>query len=191
MSVCWQHCGSANWRYTTVGISWHLGERPTADREIISTGAAAQWELSTAAVMLRGEHGLQGLVGETFTDIEKNDSAKYIIVFYSLSTHCHTTRHWEVERAAIKGLVKWYAGMQRWWLRSHGHLSLLHGLASLMSNAQCGDMKKKKVGGGTKAWKGQNLSVCVCHCSIAFLLSLENVGGIIFSSIAVSFNTSN
>lgn len=40
-------------------------ERQTADREIISTGAAALWELSSAAVMLLWDHG-QGPLQETF-----------------------------------------------------------------------------------------------------------------------------
>lgn len=42
-----------------------IWERQTADREIISIGAAALWELSSAAVMLLRERG-QGLLGETF-----------------------------------------------------------------------------------------------------------------------------
>lgn len=71
MSICWQHCGSANSRYTTVGISWHQGKRQAADREIISARAGAQWMLSTAAVMLLRERGLRGLLRETFTDILK------------------------------------------------------------------------------------------------------------------------
>lgn len=69
MSICWQSCESAKWTYTTVGISWHLGERQAADTKIISTRAAAQWELSSAAVMLLGEQGHIEVCLEKFSQI--------------------------------------------------------------------------------------------------------------------------
>lgn len=52
-------------KYTTVGSGWHVRERQTADREIISSGAAALWELSSAAALLLWDRG-QGLLQETF-----------------------------------------------------------------------------------------------------------------------------
>lgn len=167
MSVCWQHCGSANWRYTTVGISWHLGERPAADRKIISTGAAAQWELSTAAVMLLGEQGLQGLVGETFTDIVKiirQNSFLYathlvhIVILQRQrggeSIH-QRTGEMICRNAAKMTQIPWasvtftWSGQfdvkcSMWWYKRRKKV------------VECGRRRD-----GTKAWKGQNPSLCV------------------------------
>lgn len=125
MSICYQHCGSANWRHTTVGISWHLGKRQAADRQIISTGAATQLELPTAAMLL-GERGLQGLLREAFThSVKIKAQTAFLSSLYS--THfAHTTtvrkKNGEAEHTAIEPLVMWRAGMQRWWLTAHGHM---------------------------------------------------------------------
>lgn len=125
MSICYQHCGSANWRYTTVGISWHLGKRQAADREIISTGAATQLELPSAAMLL-GERGLQGLLREAFThSVKIKEQTAFLSSLYSAHL-AHTTtvrkKKREVEHTAIEPLVTWCAGMQQWWLIAHGHM---------------------------------------------------------------------